>query len=130
MARRCAIREAATAAEGIKEAIDAYFDGRPFEVTVKAACLGGRKLSEAIPVPAELPARSQIADGSVRLENSDVIDIEEISESGEPDPCRRAARRVHRRRAAAGPTVAPRYSQASVQMVSRSSSHAPVVDSQ
>ncbi len=70
----------------IKEAIDAYFDGRPFEVTVKAACLGGRKLAEPIPVPADMPARSQIADGSVRLENSDVIDIEEISESGEPDP--------------------------------------------
>lgn len=67
----------------IKEAIDAYFDGRPFEVTVKAACLGGRKLSEAIPVPADMPAHGQIADGSVRLADSDVIDIEEISENGE-----------------------------------------------
>jgi len=28
----------------IKEAIDAYFDGRPFHVTVKAGCLIGRKL--------------------------------------------------------------------------------------
>ena len=28
----------------IKEAIDAYFDGRPFQVTVKAGCLIGRKL--------------------------------------------------------------------------------------
>ncbi|MBA3540290.1 MAG: methyltransferase domain-containing protein [Deltaproteobacteria bacterium] len=27
----------------IKEAIDAYFDGRPFQVTVKAGCLIGRK---------------------------------------------------------------------------------------
>jgi ubiquinone/menaquinone biosynthesis C-methylase UbiE len=29
----------------IKEAIDAYFDGRPFQVTVKAGCLIGRKVS-------------------------------------------------------------------------------------
>jgi hypothetical protein len=29
----------------IKEAIDAYFEGRAFEVTVKAACLSGRKPS-------------------------------------------------------------------------------------
>jgi ubiquinone/menaquinone biosynthesis C-methylase UbiE len=28
----------------IKEAIDAYFEGRPFQVTVKAGCLMGRKL--------------------------------------------------------------------------------------
>jgi ubiquinone/menaquinone biosynthesis C-methylase UbiE len=28
----------------IKEAIDAYFDGRPFQITVKAGCLIGRKL--------------------------------------------------------------------------------------
>ncbi|HEY5927098.1 MAG TPA: methyltransferase domain-containing protein [Kofleriaceae bacterium] len=28
----------------IKEAIDAYFDGRPFQVTVKAGCLMGRKV--------------------------------------------------------------------------------------
>ncbi|NVB79794.1 MAG: methyltransferase domain-containing protein [Kofleriaceae bacterium] len=28
----------------IKEAIDAYFDGRPFEVTVKAGCLIGKKV--------------------------------------------------------------------------------------
>jgi ubiquinone/menaquinone biosynthesis C-methylase UbiE len=30
----------------IKEAIDAYFDGRPFQVTVKAGCLIGRKVEE------------------------------------------------------------------------------------
>jgi hypothetical protein len=69
----------------IKEAIDAYFDGRPFEVTVKAACLGGRKLSEAIPAPSELPPHGPIADGSVRLADSDVIDIEEISEQAEAE---------------------------------------------
>ena len=28
----------------IKEAIDAYFDGRPFQVTVKAGCIVGKKL--------------------------------------------------------------------------------------
>ncbi|HEY6040048.1 MAG TPA: methyltransferase domain-containing protein, partial [Kofleriaceae bacterium] len=29
----------------IKEAIDAYFDGRPFQVTVKAGCLIGKKMA-------------------------------------------------------------------------------------
>src|ERR1041385_5572338 len=30
----------------IKEAIDAYFDGRPFQVTVKAGCIIGRKFDQ------------------------------------------------------------------------------------
>src|SRR5207244_11501524 len=32
----------------IKEAIDAYFDGRPFHVTVKAGCLIGKKQDRAL----------------------------------------------------------------------------------
>ena len=38
----------------IKEAIDAYFDGRPFQVSIKAGCIIGRKheaRSVAVPVP-------------------------------------------------------------------------------
>jgi len=64
----------------IKEAIDAYFEGRPFTVTVKAGCLIGRKLEgrptepEGIEVELDdfdevdtgLPVRpSQLANGSV-----------------------------------------------------------------
>jgi len=46
----------------IKEAIDAYFDGRPFQITVKAGCLIGRK-HEPRPVlaPSRSPAGSSIA---------------------------------------------------------------------
>ena len=36
----------------IKEAIDAYFDGRPFQVTIKAGCIIGRKLDQR---PQEVP---------------------------------------------------------------------------
>jgi hypothetical protein len=32
----------------IKEAIDAYFDGRPFSVTVKAGCLIGKKIDARV----------------------------------------------------------------------------------
>jgi ubiquinone/menaquinone biosynthesis C-methylase UbiE len=38
----------------IKEAIDAYFDGRPFQVSIKAGCIIGRKheaRAVAVPVP-------------------------------------------------------------------------------
>ena len=70
----------------IKEAIDAYFEGRPFQVTVKAGCLMGHK-SEARPtepdeieldldeafdddeIDTSLPQR--LAKGSVRVEESD-----------------------------------------------------------
>src|SRR5512139_995887 len=45
----------------IKEAIDAYFDGRPFQVTVKAGCIIGKKQEPrpsqvAMPVEMALPA--------------------------------------------------------------------------
>src|SRR3954462_8362058 len=49
----------------IKEAIDAYYDGRPFQVTVKAGCLIGRKVDAVaaaraqVHVPAALPEPDQ-----------------------------------------------------------------------
>jgi len=86
----------------IKEAIDAYFDGRPFQVTVKAGCIIGTKqaprelevelhiedmpfdadtnveIDEDLPVPPR-----KIAAGSVRLadvaEDEDEDEIEELS---------------------------------------------------
>ena len=86
----------------IKEAIDAYFDGRPFQVTVKAGCIVGKKLDANRPALADdveididevhvdddeedtdLPRPPhQIAVGSVRLGDvGDVgdLEVEEIS---------------------------------------------------
>ncbi|MEO8840432.1 MAG: class I SAM-dependent methyltransferase [Kofleriaceae bacterium] len=94
----------------IKEAIDAYFDGRPFQVTVKAGCIIGKKL-EAPTDPhvtvgmdlahlgeveiEELPYEQhvdddlgiglprppeQIAVGSVRLDDASDLEVEEVSE--------------------------------------------------
>jgi len=82
----------------IKEAIDAYFDGRPFTVTVKAGCIIGTK-SEAPTDPhveiqieempylddddddaRELPRPpEQIAIGSVRLDDAEGLEVEEVS---------------------------------------------------
>jgi ubiquinone/menaquinone biosynthesis C-methylase UbiE len=70
----------------IKEAIDAYFDGRAFEVTVKAGCLIGKKVSaqlsgQAAAQRAELPnpptPPPHVADGSVKLGALDELEIEE-----------------------------------------------------
>ncbi len=81
----------------IKEAIDAYFDGRPFLVTVKAGCLIGRKedaatmraqaaVRQASPViqssfeddeeDTGLPLR--MATGSVQMADPDDLEVEEI----------------------------------------------------
>ena len=82
----------------IKEAIDAYFDGRPFQVTVKAGCIIGRKLDHqvqdvqvvtspfsrgaddygddsdaALPLPPQ-----QIAAGSVQVVDPDELEVEEL----------------------------------------------------
>jgi ubiquinone/menaquinone biosynthesis C-methylase UbiE len=85
----------------IKEAIDAYFDGRPFQVTVKAGCIVGKKhdaslaaVMEEVEVAMEdvteesdtdLPRPPhKIAAGSVRLSDmGDVgeLEVEEISSS-------------------------------------------------
>jgi ubiquinone/menaquinone biosynthesis C-methylase UbiE len=72
----------------IKEAIDAYFGGRAFSVTIKAACLIGKKLvplTQPQPQPstrAELPnpptPPPHTADGSVKLGNPDILEVEEI----------------------------------------------------
>ncbi|MEO6772734.1 MAG: methyltransferase domain-containing protein [Kofleriaceae bacterium] len=87
----------------IKEAIDAYFDGRPFQITVKAGCIIGTK-SDAPTDPhlevglgveiEELPYAlqdddeidtglprppDQIALGSVQLDDADSLEVEEVS---------------------------------------------------
>ena len=90
----------------IKEAIDAYFDGRPFQVTVTAGCIIGTKQPRAstqlpdagsnIEPPFEveeesidldddddeeedtdLPLAGQIAAGSVKMADADELDVEE-----------------------------------------------------
>ena len=87
----------------IKEAIDAYFDGRPFQVTVKAGCIIGKKdelraragtspgggelpelpeIDEGSPFDdqdTDLPRRpDQIAAGSVQMADPDDLEVEEI----------------------------------------------------
>jgi len=87
----------------IKEAIDAYFDGRPFQVTVKAGCLCGKKVERAAAAAAaaeeveydlddEIPRDEdeidtglpmpphKIAAGSVRVSDVDELDIVEDTE--------------------------------------------------
>ncbi len=92
----------------IKEAIDAYYDGRPFQVTVKAGCVIGTKLEKgAAPMIHEiddlsdlsdlaitedpdaentsLPVRPQrMASGSVQVADPDDLDVEEIA-PGSPE---------------------------------------------
>ncbi len=85
----------------IKEAIDAYFDGRPFQVTVKAGCIIGKKHEPraSVPVDIELPhievsdddafedevdtglplPPNQIAVGSVRLSDPDDLEVVEFA---------------------------------------------------
>jgi ubiquinone/menaquinone biosynthesis C-methylase UbiE len=80
----------------IKESIDAYFDGRPFQVTVKAGCLIGKKLEERAqtPLPVRIsdpdltidpPAPSHLATGSVSMDDPEELDIEELSGIDEDD---------------------------------------------
>jgi ubiquinone/menaquinone biosynthesis C-methylase UbiE len=86
----------------IKEAIDAYFDGRPFQVTVKAGCLIGRKsdgepldpdeieldldgpsVEELVEPVTDLPRRPlKMAAGSVRV---DEISEEDVIDEESPD---------------------------------------------
>jgi ubiquinone/menaquinone biosynthesis C-methylase UbiE len=78
----------------IKEAIDAYFDGRPFQVTVKAGCIVGKKADAVRAAMAEIELDDvtdeqdtdlprpphQIAAGSVRLPDvAEDVEVEEIS---------------------------------------------------
>ena len=82
----------------IKEAIDAYFDGRPFQVTVKAGCIIGTKELMVV-APAELSAPFElieeldddedtdlprpphmIAAGSVQMADPDDLEVEEVSD--------------------------------------------------
>jgi ubiquinone/menaquinone biosynthesis C-methylase UbiE len=97
----------------IKEAIDAYFDGRPFQVTVKAGCIIGKKTEAPTDPHLEIELHSdmselqidelpyereheqneddeidtglprppeQIAVGSVRLDDADGLEVEEVSD--------------------------------------------------
>ena len=90
----------------IKEAIDAYFDGRPFQVTIKAGCLIGKKHEAGAGAPLTLPVEvvsapaydvfdddvdtglpmppHKIAAGSVRgavaVESIDDVEAEEVVE--------------------------------------------------
>lgn len=85
----------------IKEAIDAYFGERAFQVTVKAGCLVGRKLDPAAvaalaPTADDLsaPVPVRLADGSVRPAEAgtaevDILEIQEVEGSHnqlEPEP--------------------------------------------
>lgn len=89
----------------IKEAIDAYFDGRPFQVTVMAGCLIGKKVEardegeieldldgavEEIEEDTGMPARPRkIASGSVRadfqVEEIDADDEDVVIDEGSPE---------------------------------------------
>src|ERR1044071_3938480 len=85
----------------IKEAIDAYFDGRPFQVTVKASCLIGRKVPGAPfedeleldldgpsveeieeELDTDLPRPRKMAAGSVRV---DEVAEEDVIDEGSPE---------------------------------------------
>ncbi|HEU0035130.1 MAG TPA: class I SAM-dependent methyltransferase [Kofleriaceae bacterium] len=94
----------------IKEAIDAYYDRRPFQVTVKAGCLIGTKhaprphdeMVVQVPVSFELPPSTlddddtddedvdtglplpphKIAAGSVRVADPDDLEVEEVADDG------------------------------------------------
>ncbi len=90
----------------IKEAIDAYFDGRPFSVTVKAGCLIGRKVERVeMQTQPEMPEIVEIGDdyeditddeidtglplpphkiaaGSVRLDDPEDLEVEEVADDG------------------------------------------------
>lgn len=85
----------------IKEAIDAYYDGRPFQVTVKAACIIGTKRDKLATAPVELidvveddidvelgddeedtdlPLPQRMAAGSVQMADPDDLEVEEVSD--------------------------------------------------
>ena len=80
----------------IKEAIDAYFDGRPFHVTVSAGCLIGTKGAPRTTAPrpvesafdeegdTDLPMRPRlIAAGTEQIEEADDLDV--IEDDGSID---------------------------------------------
>ena len=68
----------------IKEAIDAYYDGRAFAVTVNAGCLIGRKREDAAAAIAEAltaPLPPRVDPSAIEL-GTDDIDIAELSARG------------------------------------------------
>jgi ubiquinone/menaquinone biosynthesis C-methylase UbiE len=62
----------------IKEAIDAYFDGRPFQVTVKAGCLIGTKT--------DLPIQMHMPEALPDVQEIDETGFEEDIDTGLPLP--------------------------------------------
>jgi arsenite methyltransferase len=78
----------------IKEAIDAYYDRRPFQVTVKAGCLIGTKQPRII-APVELDI--EIADILVDTQDTDDVDHDDDEvDTGLPRPPHLIAAGSHR----------------------------------
>jgi len=96
----------------IKEAIDAYFDGRPFQITVKAGCIIGTKhapraydpvmpelvdsdaaFGDEIDTGLPLPPH-EIAVGSVQMSDPDDLDIIEDASDYDLDPVSRAEQQL------------------------------------
>jgi len=65
----------------IKEAIDAYFGGRAFQVIIRAACLSGKKGEQAAAILADAEGPDDVATGEVELVDGE---LEDLSEDGEP----------------------------------------------
>jgi ubiquinone/menaquinone biosynthesis C-methylase UbiE len=79
----------------IKEAIDAYFADRAFEVTVKACCVVGSKGAEAAPVLSASPGLVDVAADAVGAVDDDEVDVRtdevsledlEMLDYGDDDP--------------------------------------------
>jgi ubiquinone/menaquinone biosynthesis C-methylase UbiE len=71
----------------IKEAIDAYFDGRPFSVTVKAGCLIGKKVDKLAQPELEVSMDiSEIGEDSYRDTGDRERDTDDDIDTGLPLP--------------------------------------------
>jgi hypothetical protein len=76
----------------IKEAIDAYFDGRPFHVTVKAGCLIGRKLEGRPTEPEDVEYElDDVADVHDEDDEMDDVPIDDELDTGFPEPPQKIA---------------------------------------
>jgi ubiquinone/menaquinone biosynthesis C-methylase UbiE len=71
----------------IKEAIDAYFDGRPFQITVKAGCLIGRKLEGRPTEPEDVEYElDDVSDDAEELSDPGAFDDDLDTDFPEPPP--------------------------------------------
>ena len=64
----------------IKEAIDAYFGDRAFEVTIRAGCLSGKKGEQAAAILAAAEEPESLTTGEVMLVEADDADLSEGDE--------------------------------------------------